>query len=75
MRLGVFLTIEDLWEFSEECRVPEKMTFGKYKGKTYIEVAKTDSGYFDWMLNKSDINPDEYVRKAISEAMKRRFDK
>ena len=65
-------TIEDLWLFSEWCRIPDKMTFGKHKGKTYLEVAKTDPGYFSWWQNKSDTKPDEYQLKAIENAMRSR---
>lgn len=35
--------------------------FGKYFGKAWAEVAKTDRNYVEWVLNKSDIasgNPD-----------------
>lgn len=68
-------TIEDLWEFSEYCRIPEKMTFGKHKGKTYTEVCKEDYSYFLWWCTKSDTKPDEYQLKAIQLAKKEVFSK
>lgn len=64
--------IEGLYKFSEFARIPTKMHFGKHKDKTYLEVAKTDPGYFDWWRNKSDTKPDEYQMKAIIKAMEDR---
>lgn len=63
-----FDTIEDVYQFSEFCRVPDTMHFGKHKGLTYLEVAKIDPGYFDWMLYKSGMDIDQYVLKAITSA-------
>ena len=67
-----YIPIEELYEFAEFCRIPDKLHFGKHKGKTYLEVAKTDPGYFDWWRNKSDTKPDEYQMKAILNAMANR---
>lgn len=63
-------TLEELWEISELARIPIKMTFGKHRGKTYLEVAKTDPSYFTWWETKSDTKPDEYQQQAIINAMK-----
>jgi exodeoxyribonuclease X len=62
---SVYDNIEDLYNFSEHARIPTTMHFGKHYGKTYLEVAKTDPGYFTWWETKSDTPPDVYQQKAI----------
>lgn len=51
---------EALWAFSEKCRIPTRMTFGKHKG-TLIKDLPRD--YTAWMLKQPDM--DEYVLKAV----------
>lgn len=58
---------EDLWQFSEECRIPKIWSFGKYKG---LPVEGTDRGYLSWCLRQPDM--DEYVKLACSREMARR---
>lgn len=60
------LSWEDLWRYSEECRVPKIWAFGKHKG---LEVAKTDNGYLLWCLRQPDM--DEYVKTACRRALGR----
>ena len=54
-------TIELLWEFSERCRIPTVMPFGKHKGELIKEIP---SGYKQWLRNQPDV--DEYLLKAIA---------
>lgn len=61
----VLNSIEDLWDFSEECKVPKVLTFGKYKGQPYTAL---DYGYIQWWLTKSDTKPDEYQLEALRRA-------
>lgn len=53
-----------LWHaFSEECRIPTKMPFGKHKGKALSEVPLD---YIDWLLNKAtDPLDDPYLEQAL----------
>lgn len=51
---------EALWRFSEDCRIPTKMTFGKYRGKAINEV---DAGYIAWYRKQPDQDP--YLLEAF----------
>lgn len=53
-------TLEELYEFSEACRIPTHMTFGKHNG-TAISDLPID--YVGWFLGQSDVDP--YLRKAF----------
>ena len=53
--------IEELWKFSERCRVPTVMPFGKHKGELIKEIP---SSYKQWLRNQPDV--DEYLLKAIA---------
>lgn len=57
---------EDLWQFSEACRIPEIMPFGKHKN-TAIKDLPLD--YVQWLRRQDDCDP--YLLKALSLA----FDK
>lgn len=58
-------SLESLWKFSEEARIPKIMTFGKHKGKTIAEV---DNSYAAWYARQE--NPDGYLIKAFIKAGK-----
>lgn len=52
---------EALWRFSEECRIPKIMPFGKHKD---VPLEKLPADYVRWALkNLNDIDP--YLRKAL----------
>lgn len=54
-------SIEDVWEFSEKCRIPEVITFGKHAG---MRIADLPWDYKKWILGKeADFDP--YLIKAI----------
>lgn len=55
--------LHNLWEESEDARIPRTMTFGKHKGKTIAEV---DRGYSNWYRKQSD--PDPYLLEAFKRA-------
>lgn len=44
--------IEKMIKISSEPSVFKKFNFGKYKDKNIEEVAKTDKGYLQWLLNQ-----------------------
>lgn len=50
----------DLWDVSEEARIPEIMTFGKHKGDHMRDVPRS---YKQWLLRQEDMDP--YVRLSI----------
>lgn len=58
-------TFEQLHAFSEHCRIPTVMTFGKYKGSKISEV---DKGYVAWYRKQPD--PDPYLLMAFTKAGK-----
>lgn len=45
----------------------DKIPFGKYKDKTYGEIAKTDSQYLFWLIENKDIKIDLYEVFGIDE--------
>lgn len=51
---------EDLWAFSEDCRLPRVITFGKHKGTAVIDLPRD---YVSWMLRQPDMDP--YVIAAV----------
>jgi exodeoxyribonuclease X len=53
-------TVEQLWQFSEECRIPTVMTFGKYKGQP---VEAVDRGWIGWYRRQPDTDP--YLLEAF----------
>lgn len=54
-------TIEQLWLFSEECRIPKVMTFGKYKDQP---VEAVDRGWISWYKRQDDTDP--YLLEAFA---------
>lgn len=70
---------EGLYQLSENARVPERMSFGKYgKGSDWAKannkgegmrcgnVRKYDSDYYSWLISKCDqVRDDPYLRKAL----------
>lgn len=61
-------TLEALWEFSESCRIPTHMTFGKHTGTA---IAELPIDYVLWFLRQDDI--DLYLRKAFEGRVQRRL--
>lgn len=54
-------TWEELWVFSENCRVPKVMPFGKHRG---VPIADLDPDYIRWATrNLADLDP--YLRQAF----------
>ena len=53
-------SIEALWAFSEDARIPRIMTFGKYKGQN---VADVDRGWVKWYRGQADTDP--YLLEAF----------
>jgi exodeoxyribonuclease X len=61
-------TIEALWEFSEDCRIPRVMAFGKYKGQKIKDIPRD---YMSWAARQADFDP--YVLKAFQLAKEGRL--
>jgi len=53
-------TWEELWQFSEEAKVPLYMPVGKYKG---LHMSEIPEDYKKWFLSQPDVNP--YLLKAL----------
>lgn len=53
-------SLEKLYQFSEYCRIPKIMAFGKYKGQP---VSAVDKGWANWYARQDDT--DEYLLKAL----------
>lgn len=51
---------EELWEVSEDARLPRVIGFGKHKGTV---IADIPADYKRWLLGQTDIEP--YLRKAL----------
>jgi len=70
-------TWEDVWQLSEEARIPERMEFGKYGpkpdegrplGMLISEMRQTDRGYVKWLLSGAcdQVNNNPYLQKALT---------
>ena len=53
-------TIEELYAFSEECRIPKVMTFGKFSG---MPVQHVETGWRNWYRRQTDKDP--YLLRAF----------
>lgn len=56
-------TLEELYQASEDARIPRTINFGKHRG-TAISALPAD--YMQWLLRQEDLDP--YLRKAIETA-------
>lgn len=53
-------SIEDLYEASEDARIPRVINFGKHRGTQIVDLP---SDYVQWLLRQEDLDP--YLRKAL----------
>jgi len=56
-------TIEELYQASEDARIPRSINFGKHRGTT---IADLPADYMQWLLRQEDLDP--YLRKAVENA-------
>lgn len=57
---GKGITWEEIWNRSEQARIPTVMSFGKHKGTAIKDVP---ADYRRWLLGQADIDP--YLAKAL----------
>jgi DNA polymerase III epsilon subunit-like protein len=62
--LGEMADTERLLELTVERALVTKFTFGKYKGRYIEEIAASDRGYLEWMLNNM-FDMDEDLRYSV----------
>ena len=53
-------SIDDLYNISENARIPSLMTFGKHKGTAIADIPKD---YKEWLLKQIDLDP--YLKKVL----------
>ncbi|WP_347473483.1 3'-5' exonuclease [Acinetobacter thermotolerans] len=53
-------SIEELYEVSEDARIPRTINFGKHRGTA---IAELPQDYVQWLLRQEDLDP--YLRKAL----------
>ena len=53
-------SFEQLWEISEEARIPTVIRFGKHAGS---KIADIPADYKRWLLGQADVDP--YLVKAL----------
>lgn len=56
-----FENLDTLWAFSEDCRIPDVMPFGKHKGDHIRDVP---TGYRKWYESQADVDP--WILKAFA---------
>ncbi|MDN5513037.1 3'-5' exonuclease [Acinetobacter sp.] len=56
-------SIEELYNKSEEARIPRSINFGKHRGTA---IADLPADYKQWLLRQEDLDP--YLRKALENA-------
>ncbi len=52
------LSIENMIMISKQPQVMREMTFGKYMGKTFEEIERTDREYLEWLVDSMQDKPD-----------------
>lgn len=57
--------IEKLLELTNTPVLLKTINFGKHKGKTFTEIAATDKGYLQWLLNEKSKNPTDQDEDMI----------
>jgi exodeoxyribonuclease X len=62
------LTWQDLWLFSEECRIPRTCPMRRYEG---VPLDELDDGFIEWCLRLDDLDP--YYRKGLERVMRDRY--
>ena len=58
----ILLDEDALWKYSESCRRPTHMPFGKHKGEPLRKVPRS---YIRWLLQQPEVDP--YLMAAIKE--------
>ncbi|NHB57790.1 3'-5' exonuclease [Acinetobacter sp. 194] len=53
-------SIEELYEASEDARIPRSINFGKHRGTKIVDLP---SDYVNWLLRQDDLDP--YLKKAL----------
>lgn len=53
-------SIEELYEASEDARIPRTINFGKHRGTA---IAELPADYVQWLMRQEDLDP--YLRKAL----------
>ena len=56
-------SIEELYQASEDARIPRSINFGKHRGTAITDLP---ADYMQWLLRQEDLDP--YLRKAIKNA-------
>ena len=56
-------SIEELYQASEDARIPRSINFGKHRGTAITDLP---ADYIQWLLRQEDLDP--YLRKAIENA-------
>lgn len=55
--------IEELFDVSEDARIPRTINFGKHRGTA---IADLPSDYMSWLLRQDELDP--YLKKALENA-------
>ena len=58
------VSLEELWEVSEQARIPTHWPMGKFRG---MRIDETPDDYLQWMQRQPDLDP--YLAKAIEQAL------
>lgn len=62
------VTWSQLWEFSEECRIPRTCPMKRYEG---VLLQNLDDGFINWCLNQYWLDP--YFRKGLERVLSGRY--
>lgn len=57
----------------EEINIDAKIDFGKYTGKTWVELYSVDKLYFDWLINNAKTTEGAETYKKIRQAIEDSF--
>lgn len=57
-------TIKELYEVSENARIPRTINFGKHRGTAIVDLP---NDYVSWLLRQEDLDP--YLKKALEKTL------
>jgi len=68
------LSIENMQLITKQPQVMREMSFGKYMGKTFEEIERTDREYLEWLVESMTDKPDLQwnAKKALDDGLRSR---
>ena len=68
------LSVENMQLITKQPQIMREMSFGKYMGKTFEEIERTDREYLEWLVDSMSDKPDLQwnAKKALDDGLRSR---